>query len=82
MLVCPIRALRILLFLEIVKYVKHMLAGGREVRQWTRNAKFAGLFVLITYATEPFFTFVRILGDHSATRRANLTKFTRALLLT
>jgi len=78
--VCPIRPFRILRRLEIVNYLQHMLAGGRDVHKWTHKAEIAGLFLLFTCATEPFVAFVRILGDHSATRTATLTKLTRALL--
>ena len=65
MLVCPIRGFRFLRSLEIVKYVQHMLTGGRQVHQSTKKIKMAGLFVLFTYDTELFVAVVRILGDQS-----------------
>ena len=82
MLVCPIRKFRILRRLEIVKYVKYMLAGGRHVRKWTHKAKMAGLFVFITCATEPIVEFVLHMFDQSATRNATLTNLTCALPFT
>ena len=36
---------RILRRLKIIKYVQHMLAGGRHVHQWANKAKIAGLFL-------------------------------------
>jgi len=77
--VCRIRMFRILRRFEIVKYVQHTVAGSRYVHQWTHKAKMAGLFVLFTCSIDPFVTFVRILGDQSATRISTLTKITRAL---
>ena len=69
-LVCPMRSFRILRRLRIIKFVQHNLAGGRHVHQWMHKAKMAGLFVLFTCSTEPFFAFVLISGDQSATRIA------------
>ena len=42
----------------------------------------ADLFVLVTYGTEPFVTFVCIVCDQSATLTVTLTKFTCALHFT
>jgi hypothetical protein len=81
-LVFPIRAFRILRGLKIVKYVQHMLAGGRYVHLWTYNAKMPCLVVLIKCETEPFVTFLLRTCDQCATRTAKFTKFTCAILLT
>ena len=81
MLIFRIRTFCILRRLEIVKYVQHMLAGGRHVHQWTHEAKMADLFFLFTCATEPFVAFVRISVDQSATRSGTLTKLNALFLL-
>ena len=62
---------------EIIKYVQHMLTGGRHVHSWTHKSKMADFF-LVTYDTEPLDVFVLRFYDQSATRTAIFTKLTCA----
>ena len=57
MLICPIRTVRILRSLEIVKYVQHVLAGGRHVHRYTHKAKMAELCSL--YRCHRTFRYIR-----------------------
>jgi len=75
------RTFRILRHLEIVKYVQHMLPGGRHVQQWTHKAKMADISVLLTCDTEPIAAFVLRMCDQSAARTASLTKLNALFFL-